>query len=170
MSFQGAVSLESTIRCSLQTRDASNVPIDGDDFPTFRVYSANGLILSGQVATYRHSGNITGATNAAPIVITSVAHGLSTGNRVKVASVGGNTAANGSFTVTRLTADTYSLDGSTGNGAYTSGGTWHVAGLYILSIAATAANGFDAGNSYTVSASWAISASARADTFSFSVY
>lgn len=67
---------------------------------------------------------VSGATNASPIVVTtSAAHLLSTGQTVVVASVGGNTAANGTFTITVLTSTTFSLDGSTGNGAYTSGGT-----------------------------------------------
>jgi hypothetical protein len=67
---------------------------------------------------------VTGATNASPIVLTtSVNHGLETGRTVTVASVGGNTAANGYWTVTNLSPTTLSLQGSTGNGAYTSGGT-----------------------------------------------
>jgi hypothetical protein len=66
---------------------------------------------------------ITAASNATPIVVTSAAHGLSTGDPVTVASVGGNTAANGDFVVTRIDANSFSLDGSVGNGAYTSGGT-----------------------------------------------
>lgn len=66
---------------------------------------------------------ITGATNATPIVITIVGHGLTTGDQVVITGVLGNTAANGSsWTITVLTADTFSLDGSVGNGAYTSGG------------------------------------------------
>ena len=67
---------------------------------------------------------LTSATNASPIVITSVGHGLSTGDRVRIESVIGNTAANGYWTVTKLTADTFSLNTSTGNAAYTSGGTF----------------------------------------------
>lgn len=65
---------------------------------------------------------VTGATNASPIVITAAAHGYSTGDRVAVEGVTGNTAANGLWTVTALTADTFSLDGSTGNGAFGAGG------------------------------------------------
>lgn len=67
--------------------------------------------------------NITGATNASPIVITATTHGLATGDVTVIASVGGNTAANGTWTVSVLTANTFSLDGSAGNAAYTSGGT-----------------------------------------------
>jgi hypothetical protein len=67
--------------------------------------------------------NITGATNATPIAITCTAHGYSTGDTVVIASVGGNTAANGTWEITSTGADTFTLDGSAGNAAYTSGGT-----------------------------------------------
>ena len=68
-------------------------------------------------------GAITGATNASPIVVTTTsAHGLLTGDQVQIAGVVGNTAANGLFLATFLTATTFSLQGSTGNGVYTSGG------------------------------------------------
>lgn len=70
------------------------------------------------------SGSITGATNATPIVITSTAHGLSTGHTVVNASIGGNTNANGRFVITVVDADHFSLDDSEGNANYTSGGTW----------------------------------------------
>jgi hypothetical protein len=71
---------------------------------------------------------ITGATNGTPIVITSVAHGYTSLNEVLIAGVGGNTAANGRFLITVLTADTFSLQDLcgnqvAGNGTYTSGGT-----------------------------------------------
>lgn len=61
---------------------------------------------------------ITGATNATPIVITSANHGLLTGTSVTIFNVRGNTAANGTWVVTALTANTFSLDTSVGNGAY----------------------------------------------------
>jgi len=73
------------------------------------------------------SGVITGATQADPVVITDVAHGLSTGAKIAVANVVGMTEINGqTFTVTVLTVDTFELDGEDGTGhtAYTSGGTW----------------------------------------------
>lgn len=70
------------------------------------------------------TGTVTGATNATPIVITTSNHGLNTGDSITVASVGGNTNANGTWVVTRVSSSTFSLDGSAGNSAYTSGGTW----------------------------------------------
>lgn len=66
---------------------------------------------------------ITGATNATPIVVTAVGHGYATGDVVGIASVGGNTAANGAWVITKVDADTFSLNDSVGSGAYTSGGT-----------------------------------------------
>lgn len=66
---------------------------------------------------------VTAATNASPIVITAASHGLVTGDRVAIAGVTGNTAANGTWTVTVVNATTFSLDGSTGNGAFTGGGS-----------------------------------------------
>jgi hypothetical protein len=70
------------------------------------------------------AGVITGATNASPIVITDAGHGLETGEQIVIAAVEGNTAANGTWYVTVVNSSTFSLDDSTGNGVYTTGGTW----------------------------------------------
>jgi hypothetical protein len=71
---------------------------------------------------------ITNATNATPIVITSTSHGLTSGDKVFIVNVGGNTSANGVRLVTVTDANTYSLQDLSGanvagSGAYTSGGT-----------------------------------------------
>src|SRR5574344_1139880 len=65
---------------------------------------------------------VSNATNATPIVITAVAHDFITGDKVYISGVGGNTAANGVFTITKIGADTFSLNDSVGNGAFTSNG------------------------------------------------
>lgn len=83
-------------------------------------------IINGDPSTVSNSTSktVTNATNASPIVITtSTAHGFATGDNVNISGVGGNTAANGDFVITVLTSTTFSLDSSTGSGAYTSGGT-----------------------------------------------
>jgi len=68
--------------------------------------------------------NISGATNATPIAITVASGGSwATGDVVSINSVAGNTAANGIWIITSTGANTFTLDGSVGNGAYTSGGT-----------------------------------------------
>lgn len=73
------------------------------------------------------SGSVTGATNATPIVIAATAHGMGAVGTilpVTIASVSGNTAANGFWSVLVVDANHFSLRGSVGNGSYTSGGTW----------------------------------------------
>lgn len=65
---------------------------------------------------------ITAATNTAPIQIAATNHGYKTGQKVTIAEVGGNTAANGTWTVTLVDPNNFTLNNSAGNGAYTSGG------------------------------------------------
>lgn len=67
---------------------------------------------------------IDSSTNATPIVVTDVAHLLATGDTVTVISHATNTAANGTWTVTRVSANTFSLDGSVGNGIGGASGSW----------------------------------------------
>ena len=63
--------------------------------------------------------DITNATNAAPIVITtSKAHGFINGDSATVLGVLGNTAANGTWVIANVTSTTFELVGTTGNGAY----------------------------------------------------
>lgn len=66
---------------------------------------------------------ITAATNAIPIQITAQGHGYVTGDVIAITGVLGNTAANGTWTMTRVDNNNLTLNGSTGNGTYTSGGT-----------------------------------------------
>lgn len=69
-------------------------------------------------------GGITDATNASPIEVTTTnPHGLITGAVVTIAGVVGNVGANGTFKITKTGASTFTLDGSTGTGAWVSGGT-----------------------------------------------
>lgn len=70
------------------------------------------------------TGTISAATSAAPVVITSTAHGLSAGDVITVSGVNGTTAANGTWIVTAPDANTLGLTGSIANAAYTSGGSW----------------------------------------------
>jgi hypothetical protein len=71
------------------------------------------------------SGTITAASNAAPVIVTSLApHGLHNFDQVRVADVQGNSSANGSWFVTVLSPTTFSLNQSSGSGAYTGGGTF----------------------------------------------
>jgi hypothetical protein len=107
---------------------------DGAGTGRIRLYRDNGASISAgsptaatlySPAANNASGNLAGATNASPIVIaTSAAHGLATGAIATIAGAKGNTNANGSWIITVVDATHFSLNGSTGNAAYTNSGTW----------------------------------------------
>jgi hypothetical protein len=84
---------------------------------------------------------ITGATKAAPIIITSPNHGLQTGDRVVISGVQGNTAADSTWFITFLDANHFSLNGSDGttSGAYLGGGN-RVKSNAIVNASGTAGN------------------------------
>jgi hypothetical protein len=86
-----------------------------------------------------------------------------------VVNVGGNTAANGTFDVTVVNANSFSLDSSVGNAPYTSGGTWNTAGLYKFSFTASGGNGFAAGSNYAILLNYTVSATAMAQQQYFGV-
>ncbi|MCA9058254.1 MAG: hypothetical protein KDA85_07130, partial [Planctomycetaceae bacterium] len=82
-----------------------------------------GLVFTPDPNWFGHTGTVEAATAAGPIVVTSTGHGLQTGDRVLISSVAGLGGANGIHAITVIDADTFSLDGTTGIGAYnTSGG------------------------------------------------
>jgi hypothetical protein len=101
--------------------------VDGDSFRLWGKYLPD-LSTLDEAVDGTSSGAytpkvITGATNASPIEITATAHGLSDGARVTIRGVGGNTAANGYFRVTRTGGSTFTLDGSDGRKSGTFAGT-----------------------------------------------
>jgi hypothetical protein len=168
--FIGYVQLGEMLTAVVLTRDSARTPVDLDAPPSVRVYGPDGLVAAATTAGARlDTGPVTGATDATPIVITSATHGLTTGTYVTVSGVGGNTNANGSFTVTRVSGATFELDGSAGNGAYTSGGTWGVAGLYRYEVEATASAGFEVGLCYTALIQGAVAGVETAETQTFIV-
>lgn len=70
---------------------------------------------------------ISGATNATPIVITATSHGFANGDIVYISGVGGNLSANGYWLVASVTTNTFAITDLNGNNvvgsaAYTSGG------------------------------------------------
>lgn len=93
---------------------------------------------------------VTGAANngSGIIRISMASHGLVTGNSATLAGIVGTTEANGTWTVTVITSNTFDLQGSTFLHAYTSGGyltrarvsdggvTWQEAGTFKIDTAA----------------------------------
>src|SRR5262249_28791743 len=57
-------------------------------------------------------GSVVAATNSTPIVITSQHNGLLTGQSVAISGAQGNTAANGTWTITRLSGAIATANGS----------------------------------------------------------
>lgn len=75
---------------------------------------------------------ITSSTDATPIVVTATSHGLTTGDRVLIFGHATNVAANGIYKVTRLTANTFSLqDEFTGASVAGSGGGAGSGGILV---------------------------------------
>ncbi len=95
--------------------------------PVVVTSTAHGLI-SGTVVTITDvigstTYSISAATNATPIKITTTAnHLLSNGYTAVISGCTGNTAANGTWTVTVTSPTQFTLDTSVGNGAYTGSG------------------------------------------------
>lgn len=103
------------MNCDIQ--EIASVSADGQDLGAPAIW----LVWSGVTQTTR---TINAASNATPIAITTSApHTYLTGAKIDVYNVGGNTAANGTWTITVTGASTFTLNGSVGNSAYTSGGT-----------------------------------------------
>jgi hypothetical protein len=83
----------------------------------------NGLPLN-TISNLPVSHNISSSTNASPIVITTATpHGMTTGDTVSVNGHQVNTNANGMWPVIVLSAGTFSLTGSSGNGVGGATGT-----------------------------------------------
>jgi len=168
--FVGFFDLDADLETPVNIFGGTGAPADPTVAPNFRVYNGSALMNAGTGNLSKlDSGNVTGATNATPIVVTSIAHGLKTGNRATLSGVGGNVAANGDWTVTYITDDTFSLDGSTGSAPYTTGGVWHVTGLYKLEISLTSGNGYEAGETYFAVVTWIVSSVTYSKTVSFMV-
>jgi hypothetical protein len=130
----------------LETRDVTN-HLGTEDAVVPSTYSEvfrNPTVLATWASVFPplRAKIITAASNTSPIAITtSYPHGFSTGTQVAISGVVGNTAANGKFTITVISYTQFSLNGSTGNGNWTSGGVAQasLSGNPILSASSTAA-------------------------------
>lgn len=116
---------------------SGNEAANGQDW-SITVLTANTFSLVGSTGTGGYAGggtwtatqtgNITAATNAAPIQITSVGHSLGNGDLVEITGVNGNTLSNGLWVITVVDANNFTLNGSIGNGTYVSGGQYFAIG------------------------------------------
>lgn len=105
--------------------------LDADNFTLDGLSSVGMYDTSGGLATWT-TNIVEDATDSGDIILTSTAHGLLTGDLIRVAGMtiteNGETqesSANGRFTVTKLTDDTFKLQDAVANGVYTDGsGFW----------------------------------------------
>lgn len=144
----GVLSVSSPTNHGVMVGQGSSAPVATSAGTTGQVLTSNGAsadptfqaATGGSPGTYWGSASsgktagsafctITGVTTATPAVVTcSSAHFASTGQHRYVSGVGGmggvnNTAHPYYWTITLVDTTRYSLDGSTGTGTYTSGGT-----------------------------------------------
>ncbi|MFD4658246.1 hypothetical protein ACFWP2_21760 [Kitasatospora sp. NPDC058444] len=84
---------------------------------------------------------ITDVTSTSPIKITAAAHGFTTGQSVGISGVTGINA-NGKWLITRMDNDTFSLNGSTGNGTWSGSGTPQATSVTVTT---SAVHGFASG-------------------------
>ena len=113
---------------ALETRDVTNHLGDEDTVTpsTYTEVFRNPAVVAsaGDIFVPVSQVTITGASYAAPIAITTASpHGYQTGQQVTITGVAGNTAANGTFTITVTSPTSFTLNGSVGNSTWTSGGT-----------------------------------------------
>jgi hypothetical protein len=106
-------------------QDGPYLPVNGAQTTlTLSAATGAGITISSAIAVA-----ITGAANngAGAIRITSANHGWKTGDKIDITGITGTTEANNApdkpWTVTRVNANTYDLNGSAFANAYVSGGT-----------------------------------------------
>ena len=78
--------------------------------------------------------NIVSSTNASPININISTHGYVTGDTVVITGHTTNTNANGTWTITRVDANNFTLNGSTGNGVGGASGTVRLRNNTVVSL------------------------------------
>lgn len=107
---------------AIDTVTPANGYIHSDVYLEVSAYTHTATVTAAAAFTIR---TITGASNngVGLIRITSASHGYATGDSIYITGVLGTTEANGTWTITSITANTYDLQSSTFANAYTSGGT-----------------------------------------------
>lgn len=109
--------LEASTTAASTTAQVWGVALASDLSPRFAI-RGDGTIIMGDAPV--GISNVTGTSTVT--VTTSSNHGYGSGDVVVIAGVLGYVGANGTFTITRTGAATFTLNSATGSGTYTSGG------------------------------------------------
>lgn len=116
--------VDNTPRLPYYPRVIGNLPFTRVGRANFPEYSTTTDAITWSVSTTTGNG-------VSPIqVTTTTTNTLVTGQTVAINGVGGNTAANGTFVVTVINNTNFTLNGTTGNGTFTSGGTVYRGGSF----------------------------------------
>jgi len=131
-----------------RTAPGDTIRIKGSPNPTS--LGVNGVWTSGK---RQATISIVSSTNATPIVVTTAAHGYSTGQTVQITGHTTNTNANGTWEITVLSSTTFSLDTSTGNGVGGASGTVRdITNSVVMLASAVTADICDCETAWTASA------------------
>lgn len=176
MSFIGFFNLDGAdnerLQLFVRTSSTTNVVTHADAVPTYRIYApatSTPLLASGTMSE-RDTGVVTGtANNGGAVQLTDAGHGLQTGDKITVTSVGGTTEANGTWPITVQSSSLLTLTGSTYASAWTSGGVWALTGLYYAQVSLTTAAGFERGKYYSCSITYAVSSNTKSEEVFFGV-
>lgn len=169
--FAGFVVLGDTLNSMLLTTDSNGQAIMPDTFPSFVVVGESGTVLSG---TSTYTRNLTGASASGGgglITVTANAHGLQTAARVFLSGFSGTLAStinNNFYVITRVDANTFTLDGTAASGTAT-GGNVALVGAFNPGIVCSQGNGFSAGRAYVLLWSYKVSGQSRAAQHTFMV-
>ncbi len=106
--------------------------------------TSGNLIINGTAEAFTQptTGSVSNATSDGGLIkiTTSANHGLLTGMQITISGVTGTTEANGTWTITKIDATNFDLQGSVFSNMYSAGGTWTgVAGVIGLTTPATQA-------------------------------
>jgi hypothetical protein len=92
-----------------------------------RVVMSNAATTGSDTITVAEQ-NITGTASSGGLILITIAnHGFVTGDSIYIRNVTGTTEANGTWTITKVSANTFTLSGSTYVNAYVAGGTASIA-------------------------------------------
>ncbi len=128
LKYTDSTGVQSTVSSSDYIVDVDSDPgrvvlAYNETWPTATLYPSNPIEIQFTCGYGDHElKTIVSASNASPIVIGCTGHGYVNGDKVLISKVTGNTNANGAWNITKVSNDTFSLDGSVGNAAYVSGG------------------------------------------------
>lgn len=135
---QGGIYRRPGTRYIGQVRDMSKkgrlIPFIFSTIQTYMLEFSDGLVtFYKDGGTIVHTGTITAVvSNGSGLCrVTSANHKLNTGSRITITGVAGASSTNGTWTITKISDNTFDLNGSVFSGAYTSGGTFTWIGLEV---------------------------------------